>query len=345
MRRKVENPTGQAKDPVRSAFALFLKELVWRHGIRFSPTKRPICVYGSRRSGSTLLMEVICANRGVMFSDQPFSIYTASSANINLLPLFPYGQVAFPDDEEEQVLLAYVKGLLNGQIMANAPWKMLTGSAHFRNNRICLKITDAKTMIDWMDAQFDLHTVVLTRHPIAQAVSVLNAGWLCTGKGLLRNAGYVERWLNNDLEAYSWEVYRTGSELERRVLDWALENLPMLSQLVENNHWLYVSYEALVTNTEAVVGYLADKLELADRRRMLRRVKKPSRSTARESTPERKLLIRKQNRKDLVNSWRAHVTDDDRKACFHVLQQFGIDLYQADCALPIYDRVGRKPFV
>ena len=49
-------------------------------------------------------MEVICANRGIMFSDQPFGIYTASSANINRLPVFPYGQIAYPDDDEQQVL-------------------------------------------------------------------------------------------------------------------------------------------------------------------------------------------------------------------------------------------------
>ncbi len=70
--------SGQMKDPLRSAFALFLKELVWRYAIRFKPAKRPICLYASRRSGSTLLMEVIGANRGVMFSDQPFGLYIDS---------------------------------------------------------------------------------------------------------------------------------------------------------------------------------------------------------------------------------------------------------------------------
>ena len=344
MRQNDSSLTGQAKDPVRSALALLIKELIWRYVVRYAPAKRPICLYASRRSGSTLLMEVICTNRGVMFSDQPFCLYTASSANINLLPLFPYGQIAFPDADEERILAAYVEGLLSGRIKANAPWKLWNGTAHLRNDRICLKITDAKTIIDWMDARFDLHTVVLTRHPIAQAVSVSHAGWLSTGKGLLRNAGYVKRWLNDDLEAFSWQLYRTGTELERRVLDWSLENLPALSLLPDNRHWLYVSYEDLMLHTQAVIRRLAGELQLDDQHKMLARVDRPSRSTARESTAERKRLIREGNREQLLNSWQKEVDAQATQACFRVLDRFGIDLYRPDSALPQHHCVGRQPF-
>ena len=46
-----------------------------------------------------------------------------------------------------------------------------------------------------MDTRFESHTVIMTRHPLAQALSVAKLGWLPTGKGLLRNAAYVEHWL------------------------------------------------------------------------------------------------------------------------------------------------------
>jgi hypothetical protein len=338
------NGTGQAKPPLRTACSLFVKELIWRYAVRYQPTKRPICLYASRRSGSTLLMEIICANRGVMFSDQPFCLYTASSANLNLLPLFPYSQIAYPDAEEERILATYVEGLLSGRIKANVPWKFWHGASHFWNDRICLKITDAKTMIDWLDSHFDVHTVVLTRHPLAQAVSVSNVAWLSTGKGLLRNRGYVERWLNDNLEAYAWQVYREGTELERRVLDWALENLPMLSWLPEHSHWLYVSYEDLLVHTEAVVDCLADKLQLADRQRMLARVGQPSRSTRRESTAERKQLIRRGDREKLLNSWQSKVASQEARACFQLLERFGLDLYGPDSQMPEHRRIGRERF-
>ena len=52
--------------------------------------------------------------------------------------------------------------------------------------------------------------------------------------------------------------------------------------------WLYVSYEDLIAYTPAVVDFLATQLQLPDRPRMVARVDRPSRSTRRESTAERK---------------------------------------------------------
>jgi len=166
-------------------------------------------------------------------------------------------------------------------------------------------------------------------------------GWLGTGKGLLRNAGYVERWLNGELEAFCWDVYRQGEELERRVLDWALENLPMLSLLPDNRHWLYVSYEELVARTEQTVDYLANELELGDRREMIARVGKPSRSVRRESAPDRREALRQGDRESLLSSWQSKLADDQVRACFRVLDRFGIDLYRPDSSFPDLGRIGR----
>jgi hypothetical protein len=335
---------GQAKNPLRTAFAQLVKELIWRYGIRVRPRRRPIFLYAARRSGSTLLMEVICANPGVMFSDQPFGIYTASSANINRLPVFPYGQLAYPDDDEQHALEDYVHGLLSGRVKANAPWKFWSTEFHFRNDRICLKITDAKSMVEWMAERFDADTIIMTRHPVAQALSVAKLGWFPTGKGLLRNATFVERWLDTEREAYCWDVYRTGSDLERRTLDWALENLPMLKQLPNHDDWLYISYEDLIAHTPQVIAALAQQLELPHRERMEARVARPSRSTRRESTAERQRLIQQGDRDRLLNAWREQVTPDELSKCFRILDSLAIDLYARDTSLPDHRRVGRPGF-
>ena len=217
----IDSQTGQMKDALRTACTQFVKELIWRCLIRFQPTKRPICIYGSRRSGSTLLMQVIAANRGVMFSDQPFGVYSGSLASINRLPLFPYGQIAFPDATEEAILRTYLNDVLHGRIRVNVPWKFWSRDFHFANDRICLKITDAKALADWIDHEFDVHTVVLTRHPLAQAHSVSRNRWFTTGKGLLRNPRFAQRWLSHDQLAFADHIYQDGTELERRIADWA----------------------------------------------------------------------------------------------------------------------------
>ena len=332
---------GQVKPPLRAAFAQCLKELIWTYGIQLRPRRRPIFLYGSRRSGSTLLMEVICANPGIMFSDQPFGLYTASSANINRLPLFAYGQIAQPDADETQLLEEYVAGLLNGRIKANAPWKVWSREFHFRNDRICLKITDAKSIVDWFDSTFHPHTVILTRHPIAQALSVSKLGWYVTGKGLLRNAEYVARWLTHDLETFCWDMYLHGTDLQRRTLDWSLENLPLLRQLPAHPDWLYVSYEDLIVHTPAVVNLLADQLQLPKRQQMVARVASPSRSTRRESTADRQQMIQQRDRDRLLDSWRSVVTTEEVQSCFQILDRFAISLYRPDSSLPDASQVAR----
>ncbi len=335
---------GQAKDPLRSAWALAVKELIWRYAVRFRPAKAPICLYGSRRSGSSLLMQAISVNRGVLFSDQPFSIYTASSANINRLPIYPSGQIAGPDPEEEEILRAYVAGVLRGVIRANLPWKFWTKDFHFSNDRLCLKITDAKAMIDWIDRQFDVHTVVLTRHPIAQALSVEANRWFTTGKGFLRNGEFVERWLTAEMAEFCWDVYANGTGLEKRVTDWALENRPLLSLLPERANWLYLGYEDLVAHPAAVVEFLAERLELPDHQAMIAALNRPSRSAWKESTAETRKLIHDKRREELLNKWRAKVDRDDLSRCFRVLDRFGIHLYQPDSSLPDHRSLGRDGF-
>ena len=309
--------------------------------VRFRPAKKPICLYASRRSGSTLLMQIISANGGVMFSDQPFGMYSISSANINHLPVFAYSQIACPDEYEAAILRNYFEGLVSGRIRANTPWKFWSRDFHFFNDRICLKITDAKAIIDWIDQKFDVNTVVLTRHPIAQVLSVANNQWLTTGKGLLKNADFVEQWLTDELETMCWDLYRRGTELEGRIVDWALENLVPLALLRDRPDWLFVSYEDLVVHTPAVIDQLAEELQLDDRRAMTRQAVRPSRSVRGASSLEKQQLISQRNQDRLVDWWRAKITDDELLACFRILDRFGIDLYRPDANLPDHQRVGR----
>lgn len=309
--------------------------------VRFRPAKKPIFLYASRRSGSTLLMQVICANRGVMFSDQPFGLYSISTANINRLAVFAYSQIACPDDDESAILRNYCQGLLDGRIRANNPWKFWSRDFHFFNDRICLKITDAKALIDWFDQQFEVQTVVLIRHPVAQALSVANNHWLTTGKGLLKNAGFVEQWLTAEQESMCWDLYRHGTELEGRIVDWALENLVPLSLLPDRPAWLFVSYEELIVHAQVVIDYLAKELQLADPQAMVRQVAKPSRSVRHTSNAELQRSNHQRNQDRLIDGWRAKIGTDELRACFRILDRFGIDLYEPNTSLPNHRRLGR----
>ncbi|MCA9192634.1 MAG: sulfotransferase [Planctomycetales bacterium] len=335
--------TGQERLALRSAATQFVKELVWSC-VQFRPTKKPILIFGSRRSGSTLLMQMIAANPGVMFSDQPFGLYTMSTATINRLPLFAYSQIACPDDEEAAIIRRYLMQLLSGEIRVNTPWRFWSRDFHFFNDRICLKITDAKAIIDWIDQQCDAHIVVLTRHPIAQALSVKKNGWLSTGKGLLRNRQFVEQYLGDELESECWKVYRTGSEMEIRVADWALENLVPISLLPERSKWTFIGYEDMITSAQAVVQRLASDLGLDDPDAMSKQLLQPSRSTRKASSQDRQQMIRQNDRQLLVDSWQKAVESREVSTCFDLLNRFGISLYAPDSSMPNHAFLGRRGF-
>ncbi len=113
-----------------------------------------------------------------------------------------------------------------------------------------------------------------------------------------------------------WDLYRHGTELEGRIVDWALENLVPLALLRDRPEWLFVSYEDLIVHTPAVIDYLAAELQLEDRQAMARQVARPSRSVKGASSLERQQLINERNQDRLVDWWRAKISADELAGLF-----------------------------
>ena len=166
-----------------------------------------------------------------------------------------------------------------------------------------LKITDANSMIDWFDENYDLDIVYLSRHPIPQALSCMRNGWTLHVRPFLRNERFVRRHLDAALVAYSHEVLETGSQLERFVLNWTLENLVPLRLLADRPRWTFLSYEQCVLEPADTVQRTAAALGLTDVDAMQRKLVDASRSTTLSSgsTVER---IAAGDREYLVRSWR-----------------------------------------
>jgi len=314
---------------VKRALRELAKIIIWQYASwhRQDMNKKNICIFASRRSGSTLLMQILAANRGVTFSDQPFSLFTASSENLNKLPICESGQIISPDSEERALLREYIAGVFDGQIKANMPWKIFSKDYSYISDRIVMKITAAKSIIGWIDEQFDVETVILTRHPIAQALSVLRNQWLPTHKAFLRNQIYVDTYLDSAQLKFCWRLKSVGSDLEKRVLDWCLENLPMIRLMDVRPKWLYVSYEDLVRNTEMILKMLALQLDLKNIDQMCKKADAPSRSTRVGSTLSTRRKIQLQDADYLTERWKIKVSDSEEAACFEILGTLNIDLY------------------
>ena len=234
---------------LRESLRAVAKELVWLT-VRFQPGDRPaIGLFCSRRGGSTWLMEIIGANRGVLPLNQPVEGFTPNLTPVPVRPtarLRPRGDRP-PDAEEEAEFKAYTDELMAGRMRVNAPHRFWRRDFSFRTDRLLLKIIDAKAMMDWFDTHYDLDIVYLVRHPVPQALSCIRNGWGTSTKAYLRNEWFVEEVI---ADAAALDMARRladhGTELERMVLNWTVENLYPLKVLADRPHWLALSYEETV---------------------------------------------------------------------------------------------------
>jgi hypothetical protein len=318
----------------REARALY-KEVVWSFTRHRQGPRRNICLFATRRGGSTWLMETISANRGIRALDQPFSSATGTltAGQFRAMPKFDGGMVIELDDEQAAQFRRYVDQVMNGALPVNAPTRFWARNFDFRSNRLLLKITDANSMIDWFDKTYDVDVLFLTRHPIPQALSCIRNGWTCNAGSFLRNPRFVGHHLGDDLAAYAGDVLATGSDLEKFVLDWTLENLVPIRLLEDRPHWSYVSYEQCVLEPEATMRDVAGALELADFEAMSRRQRRASRSSG-FSTDATRARIAAGDRGSLVAWWRGHVGEAEERRVMALLERFGISLYRAGSLVP-----------
>src|SRR5688500_11353042 len=108
---------------LRESLRAVAKESVWLT-VRYRQGDRPaIGLFCSRRGGSTWLMEIIGANRGVLPLNQPVEAFTPNLTPYQYarLPAFDRGVIVHPDAEEEAELKAYTDELLAGRMRVNAP--------------------------------------------------------------------------------------------------------------------------------------------------------------------------------------------------------------------------------
>lgn len=312
-----------------NALKQLVKEVIWATVYRHKPdpSHPTIAIFSSRRGGSTLMMELIAANKGFSFSDQPFGLYTMTCAQLNALPVFAYSQIIAPDPKEWAQIKEYIGAILSGALTVNGPWKFWKTPHSIRSDRMVLKITDAKSIAPELVAHFGLTPVVMTRHPISQSLSVQKNGWDTTARAFLRNKDFVATYLTPELEARAWDLVHDADPMKGRLLDWTLENLPLIAALKENPDWLYLPYETLIAHPDASITRLAQACQLDDPAAMLAQLEYPSRSTKRSSSKTTRKQISAGEHSYILARWRKQVDAEAEAALLAIPAQFGLPLY------------------
>lgn len=312
---------------LKRALRMTAREAVWTLACRHEQgDQRNILLFATRRGGSTFVMELIAANRGIRPLDQPLETQAKNLTMAQALeiPRFAQGQITSLDERTGPGLESVVERIFSGEIVINAPTAVWRSDVDRVSNRLVLKLMDCKAIIGWFDDTFAVDTVWLTRNPIPQSLSCIRNGWTLTTNAYLVDTSFVERFVPEPALALAHDVTKSGSELQRFVVNWALENVAAARQIGDRPHWTHVRYEDTVVDPQGTFELLADRLGLHDTERMQAVLTRPSKSS-RRSTEQTRSHIEAGRGADAVASWKANVDDADITWARRSLEIFEID--------------------
>jgi len=290
--------------------------------------ERPIFLFSSRRSGSTLLMRWLHSQPNVEYVDEPLNLWRLNP-HYHRLPRPQQGMFVGLGEAEENELEAYFSDLLCGRIRFRHRGNILDSHRSFLAKRLVVKNINANAMIEWFHERFNADIIYLIRHPIPIALSLIMRDWGNIASAYLENRQFCDRHVSPDVVKFSQQVLERGSPLQRFVLEWCLENAPVLGS-TSREHWLTLTYEELVCRPREVAELLCSRLGLPDPERMSNMLDEPSRTTTEES----RIMIRTAGAHRLADKWQEKIGEEDIRAADEILQAFGVSAYAASTAWP-----------
>jgi hypothetical protein len=304
-----------------------VREAIWLGSCRHEQGSKPnILLFASRRGGSTFAMEMIGANRGIRPLNQPLETLSRNLTYAQALeiPRFRQGQITSLDTADAEQLASLMEKIFSGRVVINAPTRFWRSDVARVSNRLVLKLTDCKPVIDWFDDLPTSQILYLTRHPIPQAMSCLRNGWTLTVDAHLGDQEFVEANLSDAALAMAHDTMSEDRPLRHFIMNWALENVAPIRHLEDRPTWTHVRYEDCVLAPQDTLQMLADRLSLDDVERMHAVLRRPSQSS-RRSTGSVRDAISSGQAAATVHGWKSDVANDDQAWCDRLLETFGID--------------------
>lgn len=295
---------------------------------RYQLEERPILILGTRRSGSTLLMRMIYSQPGLDYVDQPLDLWHYHPYK-GQLPVRPLNRYTLLSPEERTVLRPFFDEVLSGRKRLRHQWNPLDRHFSWVVHRLVLKELNLKDLelIECLSEKCDI--VFLIRHPIPVALSIIKQQWGNTARVFLENKQYSDLYLErSEIKEYA-KILDTGTRLEQYVLEWCMENAPLL-QHHANKPWLTVTYEELLFRPKRMVEMICNRLGLPDASQMLATVQTPSRTTSSDS----RQMINREGSNSRATQWMERVSPQERSSVQRILDTMNINAYSASEVFP-----------
>ena len=143
---------------------------------RHRESRPPVLLFATRRSGSTLLRDLIAQAPAIRYVDQPESPYSN--------PRFPADlrsaavrHFVDPSEDELDGLLGYLRTVTSGETYVRSEWRFWRPTFHRRTDRSLLKLLDSQGSAGDLVRRLGGQCVVLFRDPIDVAHSIATRAW------------------------------------------------------------------------------------------------------------------------------------------------------------------------
>ena len=307
-----------------------------RKALRYRQGERPnLCVLGIRRGGSTLLADMLAAQPGVWFANEPFAVFkNHQNAGAKLgrwLPELPHSQFFDLSKEQSDQFDQYTALLNRAQIPIGTARR-----ARFplTADRVCIKVLNAPFLADRFAEACEMQTVFLTRHPAAQALSILRQGWGFSAEAYFAKPDFLAKYMKGEQIELGQRIFAnkaSGGDWEKAILNWWIENLYPIRHATRFTQVL--TYEELTLKPERWINTLCDSLQLGDPNAMLTVANRPSNSSN-MSTGDTVRQIAGSDRTGLISSWQKRVDADMASKAQAILDAFGVHEYRMNDPLP-----------
>lgn len=321
---------------------LLLREMMFRVLCKHRQGSAPnICLYCTRRSGSTWLLNTVAAHPGMRYVGRPFQT-TLLGRFRNRVPDLRaaaghHGNYFFQhfihfEGEERDRFLNYARELLErGRVHVYPTLRFWAPYFHRITDRVIFQITNATSLIAEIDAHLQVYTAVMLRHPIPTSLSVMQRGWTPEVKDFLLNKWFRQNVLSREQLDLASRIVESNDALLLHVLDWVFKMIIPLREIKSGNHpdWVVVTYEEMVVRPYAVLSHIAERWGLTEIDVMLQQSKAPS---ATVSVHTRSNI---ENVAWLLSRWRAEVSTKQLEKIERILQIFEVaDVYSTADIMP-----------
>lgn len=284
--------------------------------------KPNIALFATPRGGSTWVMELLAAQAGMKFFDEPLNV---RRDNVMKTGLFKGWTDLMPESKSQERILDYLVSLGSGEYghMNAVPFQK---NYRFFTNRVVYKLHAGEHLINEIRDYCNCSVVYLLRHPIS---NTLSRNVFPRLEYFLNSHYYMSELLTTEQATEVKRIVANGSRLQKGIVSWCFENLDAFQES-DKTGWTLLTYEELIARPADVLRIVASDLQFDDIEKTIQRVESPSTNVKMSDEKTQEIIAQghgEQRKQHLISRWRDTVSATEEESYLSIVDIFGIDYY------------------